>query len=67
MPESGFRIRVDDGLRRDFIAACRQRDLTAAQVLRGFMRHFVERTGHALQTDFLDTIHSSKSEHEKAN
>ena len=40
--QSGFRVRVDDMLRQDFIDACRSQDQTAAQVLRAFMRRFVE-------------------------
>lgn len=39
--EAGLRIRIDPELRDDFIKACRQRDVTAAQVLRSFMRDFV--------------------------
>ena len=46
MAESGLRIRLDDGLRQDFIATCKVRDTTAAQVLRGFMRTYVEEHGH---------------------
>jgi hypothetical protein len=41
LKEAGFRIRIDDKLRADFIAACRTKDLTAAQVLRNFMRDYV--------------------------
>lgn len=40
---SGFRLRVDDELRREFIAACRAQDRAAAQVLREFMRDYVAR------------------------
>lgn len=43
--DTGLRIRVDDSLRRDFIETCKGRDTTAAQVLRGFMRWYVERHG----------------------
>jgi hypothetical protein len=38
---SGFRLRVDDQLRREFISACRSQDRAAAQVLREFMREYV--------------------------
>lgn len=38
---SGFRLRVDDRLRQDFITACRAHDRAAAQVLREFMRKYV--------------------------
>ena len=43
--DTGLRIRVDDSLRRDFIETCKGSDTTAAQVLRGFMRWYVERHG----------------------
>lgn len=42
MEGSGLRIRVNDQLRQDFIEACKDRDQTAAQVLRAYMRQFVE-------------------------
>lgn len=38
---SGFRLRVDDQLRAEFITACRSQDRAAAQVLREFMRDYV--------------------------
>ena len=43
--EAGLRIRVDDALRRDFISTCKSQDTTAAQVLRAFMRSYVEQHG----------------------
>lgn len=45
MAEAGLRIRVDDSLRSVFIATCKARDTTAAQVLRAYMRSFVEEYG----------------------
>lgn len=42
MAENGLRIRMDDGLRTDFIQTCRGNDQTAAQVLRAFMRQYIE-------------------------
>jgi hypothetical protein len=38
----GLRIRIDERLRRNFVNLCRQQDRTAAQVLREFMRAYVE-------------------------
>lgn len=38
----GFRIRVQRELRKQFVAACRRQDKPAAQVLREFMRAFVD-------------------------
>ena len=49
MTEVGLRIRVDDTLRRDFIETCKAQDTTAAQVLRAFMRGFVEEHGAAVR------------------
>lgn len=43
MKESGFRVRVESGLRREFIDLCKSQDLTAAQVLRAYMRDYIER------------------------
>lgn len=42
MAESGMRIRIDDDLRSEFIQTCRGNDQTAAQVLRAFMRQYIE-------------------------
>lgn len=47
--EAGLRIRVDDDLRREFVATCRARDTTAAQVLRACMRQYVETHGISLR------------------
>ncbi len=43
MKESGFRVRVESTLRREFIDLCKSQDLTAAQVLRAYMRDYIER------------------------
>lgn len=42
MKDSGFRIRVQSELREQFLAACKAQDKPAAQVLREFMRDYVE-------------------------
>lgn len=55
---SGFRIRVDDQLRSEFIAACRARDRAAAQVLREFMREFVARQDSSRQRALFPTTDS---------
>ncbi len=53
--EAGLRIRVDDALRRDFIAVCKAKDTTAAQVLRAHMRSYVKEHGSLLdQHDLFD-------------
>lgn len=43
MSEAGFRIRIDTQLRQEFVRACREQDLTASQVLRAFIREYVDR------------------------
>lgn len=42
MKDAGLRIRVQRELRESFLEACRQEDKPAAQVLREFMRSYVE-------------------------
>ena len=42
MKDAGFRIRVQRELREQFLAACKAQDKPAAQVLREFMRDYVE-------------------------
>lgn len=41
MSTSGLRIRVEPELRKQFIAECRQQGLSASQVVRLFMRQYV--------------------------
>jgi hypothetical protein len=47
--EVGLRIRLQDTLRRDFIETCKSRDTTAAQILRAFMRAYVDQHGVAVK------------------
>lgn len=42
MKDVGLRIRVQRDLREAFLAACRSQDKPAAQVIREFMRNYVE-------------------------
>ena len=42
MKDVGLRIRIQKELREQFLEACRAQDKPAAQVLREFMREFVE-------------------------
>lgn len=42
--DAGLRIRIDRELRDAFVAACRAQDKPAAQVLREFMREYVNAT-----------------------
>lgn len=41
MKDSGLRLRVERELREKFVETCRRNDITAAQVLRKFMREYV--------------------------
>lgn len=42
---AGVRIRVEKGLRDEFLESCRRQDTPAAQVLRQFMREYVAEHG----------------------
>jgi len=42
MKDAGMRIRVEQDLREEFIAVCQTQHTPAAQVLRQFMRGYVE-------------------------
>lgn len=53
MKDSQFRIRVDEHLRQSFIDTCRDLDRPASQVLREFMKQFVEEQGNGTQTDLF--------------
>jgi antitoxin component of RelBE/YafQ-DinJ toxin-antitoxin module len=37
-----LKIRVEEELRREFIEVCRAEDMTAAQVVRQFMREYIK-------------------------
>ena len=50
-----MRIRVEAELRKQFIDVCRAHDLTAAQVLRAFMRHYVNHRGAPWQSDLFES------------
>ncbi|MEQ8694476.1 MAG: hypothetical protein RIC85_04010 [Gammaproteobacteria bacterium] len=43
MKDVGLRIRVQRELREQFLEACKAQDKPAAQVLREFMREYVEK------------------------
>ena len=38
----GFQVRIDKALREEFVEACRAQDRPAAQVVREFMRQYVD-------------------------
>lgn len=47
MKDAGMRIRVEQDLRDKFVEACQTQHVPAAQVLRQFMRGYVEKTDQA--------------------
>lgn len=51
---SNLRIRVEPQLHRDFLAVCRMQDRPAAQVLREFMKQFVEQHGLSTQAQLFE-------------
>lgn len=67
MKDAGMRIRVEPDLRDRFVSACREKDVSAAQVLRAFMRNFVDQGARGdLQSDFFATarLNSSMRKHD---
>tara|TARA_R110000787_G_scaffold16622_17_gene50526 strand:- start:24898 stop:25074 length:177 start_codon:yes stop_codon:yes gene_type:complete len=42
MKDSGLRIRVERQLRQKFLELCREQDRPASQVIREFMREYIE-------------------------
>ena len=49
MKDAGLRVRVEKELREEFVATCREQGLIAAEVLREFMRDYVQRERGGLQ------------------
>lgn len=52
--DTGFRIRVESGLRQRFLLVCRAQDRPAAQVLRQFMRDYIEENWTSVQGSLFD-------------
>jgi hypothetical protein len=42
MKDVGMRIRVEPELREEFVDICKQKDVPAAQVIRTFMREYIQ-------------------------
>lgn len=59
--ESGLRIRVDSTLREEFVQCCHEQDLTAAQVLRSYMREFVAKNNALKQGELFSDENGEKS------
>jgi len=51
MTEATFTFRVDEALKAEFSTAAKSRDRTGAQLLRDFMREFVQRQRDAAAHD----------------
>ncbi|HEX7854837.1 MAG TPA: antitoxin of toxin-antitoxin stability system [Sphingobium sp.] len=49
MTEATFTFRVDEGLKSEFSLAAKAKDRTGAQLLRDFMREFVQRQQQAVE------------------
>ena len=56
MKTAGLRIRVEPDLRDLFVRACQANDLSAAQVLRAFMREYITQNKSNLQGNIFDFI-----------
>jgi len=50
---SNYRIRVEPKLHQEFLDACRSEDKPAAQVIREFMRAYVEKSYGRRQTELF--------------
>jgi len=62
LKSAGFRIRVEPELRDLFVSACKEEDLSAAQVLRSFMKDYIKNYELAKQKDlFIDSNPSRES------
>ncbi len=53
MKDTGLRIRVEEQLRREFVQVCKSQDLTAAQVLRAFMRDYAAKHRAVVQGELF--------------
>lgn len=62
MKESGLRIRVESRLRKEFLLACKKEDLTAAQVLRAFMRFYVDKKMRGEQEELFPAFVKGREE-----
>jgi hypothetical protein len=49
-----FKIRVEEELRRSFVDVCRREDRPAAQVIREFMRDYVQQKRREMQPSLFD-------------
>lgn len=61
MKSAGFRIRVEPELRELFVNACKANDLSAAQVLRTYMKRYVYQHDARLQGDLFTMDQTASS------
>ena len=52
--DAGFRIRIESDLHERFLMVCRAQDRPAAQVLREFMRDYIEENRVTVQDSLFD-------------
>ncbi len=52
--DAGFRIRIESSLHERFLTVCRAQDRPAAQVLREFMRDYIEENRVTVQDSLFD-------------
>ena len=60
MKDAGMRIRVEPELREKFVNLCRDNDVPAAQVLRSFMREFVQTNSDKALIKVGEQLNSAK-------
>ena len=58
--DAGLRLRVERDLREEFVETCRADGQPAAQVLRNFMREYVERNRAAAQRQLFADASGTK-------
>ena len=61
MKDAGMRIRIEPELREEFVELCRKNDVPAAQVLRAFMRDFVQSNGKKAHKGNVMTFATKKT------
>ena len=61
MGDVTFTFRVDETLKNDFTAAAKARDRTGAQLLRDFMRSFVQKQTQSSEHESTDEVESRLS------
>jgi antitoxin component of RelBE/YafQ-DinJ toxin-antitoxin module len=57
---SALRIRIDPSLHQQFLEACKNLDRPASQVIRDFMRQYVQMYGGGVQLDLFNVSEGFK-------